>query len=202
MDKGRKKDQAAPVDRAIGAALRDLREKSSLSARQLAKQSGVSAAMISRIENAQASPSISTLHALSQALDVPMVSLFRDTASKQADFTLVRNGNGLSSTRIVGKHSHDFVNLAFHRRNDLQLEVHLVTLARQTVQPPVYVGNGVVFIYALKGEAVYEYGQKEITLRPRDSLSLDAELRHGFRELLTPEFEFLSVQAESRRWLA
>jgi len=44
------KTDATENDQAIGSALRDIRETRALSARQLAEQSGVSAAMISRIE--------------------------------------------------------------------------------------------------------------------------------------------------------
>ncbi|MGB0629753.1 MAG: helix-turn-helix domain-containing protein [Alphaproteobacteria bacterium] len=186
------------VDLAIGAALRDLRDARGLSARRLAEEAGVSAAMISRIESGQVSPSISTLNGLSKALDVPLVSLFRETAVEHADYTHVKKGEGLRSTRRVDQHVHEYVNLAFHSRRDLQFEAREVTLVRQSAQPPTYVGHGVVYIYALAGEAVYRYGQSEFTLAPGDSLSLDAELSHGFTEVLTPEFSFLSVQAEKR----
>lgn len=186
------------IDRAIGAALRDLREGRQMTARQLAGLSDVSAAMISRIENGQVSPSIATLNALSKALEVPMVSLFRETTSGQADFTHVKQGEGLKSTRIVDNHSHEFINLAFHPRRDLQFEARMVTLVRQEAKPPRYVGHGVVFVYAIDGEAVYRYGQRDLTLKAGDSLSLDAELRYGFVEVLTPEFTFLTIQAERR----
>ncbi len=187
------------VDVAIGSALRDLRENLGLTARQLATQSGVSAAMISRIENGQASPSISSLSALAGALDVPLVSLFRETASDHADFTHVVANEGLKSTRIVGGHSHEFVNLAFHTRRDLQFEARMVTLVKQTASPPTYIGHGVVFIYAVEGEAVYGYGPRDIVLKAGDSLSIDAELSHGFKRVVSPEFTFLTVQAERRR---
>ncbi len=187
------------VDLAIGAALRDLRERRGVSARQLAAQAEVSAAMISRIENGLVSPSISTLNALSQALDVPLVSLFRETASVHTDFTFVKKGEGLKSTRIVEEHIHEYVNLAFHTRRDLQFEARLVTLTRQETRPPVYIGHGVVFVHAMEGEAIYGYGPQELRLKAGDSLSLDAELSHGFKEVITPKFVFLTVQAERRR---
>jgi transcriptional regulator with XRE-family HTH domain len=179
--------------------LRDLRERRGLTARQLASDANVSAAMISRIENGQVSPSISTLSALSRALDVPLVSLFRETTTGHTDYTHVKKGEGLKSTRLIDNHSHDFVNLAFHSRRDLQFEANMVTLVRQTGRPPEYIGHGVVFIYAIAGEAVYGYGQREIILKAGDSLSLDAELSHGFKRVISPEFTFLTVQAERRR---
>ena len=185
-------------DQAIGAALRDLREGRDFNARKLATESGVSAAMISRIENGQVSPSISTLSALSKALDVPLVSLFRETGTDHADYTHVKEGEGLLSTRVVDDHSHDFINLAFHTRRDLQFEARKVTLVRQAANPPRYIGHGVVFIYALEGEAIYRYGQSDIILKAGESLSLDAELSHGFMKVITPKFTFLTVQAEQR----
>ena len=191
--------QDGAIDLAIGLSLRDLRERRGLTARQLAANADVSAAMISRIKNGQVSPSISTLSALSRALDVPLVSLFRETTKDHTDFTHVKKGEGLKSTRIIDDHSHEYVNRAFHRRRDLQLEANMVTLVRQDARPPVYIGHGVVFLYAVEGEAVYGYGQRDITLKAGDSLSLDAELSHGFKKVVTPRFTFLSVQAEVRR---
>jgi transcriptional regulator with XRE-family HTH domain len=189
---------AQDIDRAIGESLRQLREARDLSARQLATESGVSAAMISRIESAQVSPSIATMTALSNALEVPLVSLFRDTAIERADFTLVKKGEGLKSTRIVGEHRHEFTSLSHHRRRDLHFEAHQITLSKKQTNFPVYVGHGVLFIHALKGKAVFNYGREEITLAAGDSLSIDAELAHGFERVLTDEFVFLNVQAESR----
>ena len=191
--------ESAVIDLAIGVALRDMRRHQGLTARKLTIISGISAAMISRIENGLASPSMATLSALARALDVPLVSLFRETTVDRADFTHVKAGEGLKSTRLVEGHSHEFVNLAFHHRQGLQFEARKVTLVRQEARPPVYVGHGVVFVHALEGEAVYGYGQREITLKAGDSLSLDAELNHGFKKVITPEFTFLTVQAERRQ---
>lgn len=187
------------IDSAIGAALKDLRIRSGYSARKLAAISDVSGAMISRIESGQVSPSISTLNALASALQVPLVSLFRETTSAYSDSTFVKAGEGLKSTRIVDDHTHEFVNLAVHTRRDLQFAARLVILKRQSASPPVYIGHGVVFVQALEGEAIYRYGQQEFTLRAGDSISIDAEMRHGISSVITDEFRFLTVQAEVQR---
>ncbi len=184
------------IDRAIGASLKELRRQRGHSARSLAELSCVSAAMISRIENGLVSPSIGTLAALAEALEVPIVSLFREARTDHTDFTLVRHGEGLKSTRIAEGHQHEYTNLAMHSRKDLRFQARRVTLLRDGGPPPTYVGHGVVFIQVLQGEAVYRYGQQEFNLQSGDSISVDAELNHGFTEVLTPEFTFLTVQAE------
>jgi transcriptional regulator with XRE-family HTH domain len=187
------------ISSAVGRAIRDLRDHGTMTARDLAQRSGVSAAMISRIESGQVSPSLSTLEQLAAALGVPVVSLFRETGSSVSDFTVVRKGEGLKSTRLTGRHAHAFTVLGFHRRLDLQFESVLVTVERnEHAQPPTYTGHGCVFIYVLEGTAIYRYGQQEMLLTEGDSISLDAELRYGIQKVLSPRLRFLSVQAERR----
>ncbi len=187
---------ARKIDRAIGASLKELRQQRGQSARFLAEQSGISPAMVSRIENGLVSPSIGTLAALADALEVPIVSLFREARTDHTDYTLVRDGEGLKSTRISDGHNHEYINLATHVRKDLRFLARRVILTRDGGKPPTYVGHGVVFLQALEGEAIYRYGQSRLTLCTGDTLSLDAELNHGFVEILTDTFVFLSVQAE------
>ena len=187
------------INMAVGRTIRELRDLKRMTARDLGLRAGVSPAMISRVESGQVSPSLSVLEMLAAALEVPMVSLFRDTGSAVADFTHVKKGQGLKSTRLMGQHIHDFVMLGFHRRRDLQFESLLVTIERnENTSPPTYTGHGCVFVYVLEGEAIYRYGQQEVQLGEGDSLCLDAELRYGIQEVLSPRLRYLSVQAERR----
>ncbi|MDU8944096.1 helix-turn-helix domain-containing protein [Ovoidimarina sediminis] len=189
-------DPGRQIDKAIGASLIELRQSRKQSARRLAELSGISAAMVSRIENGLVSPSIDTLAALAAALEVPIAALFSEARTAHTDYTLVRHGEGLRSTRLAGDHSHEYINLALHARKDLRFQARRVTLRRDSGRPPTYVGNGVVFVQALEGEAVYRYGDARFHLAAGDSISLDAELSHGFEDVLTETFVFLTVQAE------
>ena len=98
----------------------------------------------------------------------------------------------------MGDHEHHYINLAVHKRRDLNFEAHKVTIKQQESELPSYIGHGVLFIHVLSGSGVYLYGKQEIALNEGDSLSVDAELLHGFTKILTPELTFLSVQSESR----
>lgn len=191
--------QAGGINLAIGRTIGELRETRKLTASDLARGAGISPAMISRIESGQVSPSLSVLELLAGVLDTPIAAFFRDTSHGVADFTIVRKGEGLKSKRMLGAHVHSFVALGLHRRRDLLFDAVLVTLERRdAVAPPTYTGHGCVFIYVLEGEAVYRYGKEEFQLSEGDSLCLDAELRYGVQQVLTPRLRFLSVQAERR----
>ena len=187
------------ISAAVGAAIREFRELRGMTARDLAARAGVSAGMVSRIENGQVSPSLGILDSLASALETPVASLFSGAGAAIADFTHVRKGQGLRSRRMMGSHAHNFIVLGFHRRLDLQFEALLVEIERNGVtSPPTYTGSGCVFIYVLEGESIYRYGGEEIRLGEGDSVCLDAEIRYGVHKVLTPRLRFLSVQAERR----
>ena len=63
---------------AIGARLAAHRAQRGIKVSALARQIGVSPSLISQIERGQSRPSVSTLFALAEALDVPVDAFFRD----------------------------------------------------------------------------------------------------------------------------
>lgn len=66
----------------VGAALRMHRLAKDLSLRQFARQLGVSASFISQLENGKSQPSVATLFAICEALDVTVDQLFSQSAAR------------------------------------------------------------------------------------------------------------------------
>jgi DNA-binding XRE family transcriptional regulator/mannose-6-phosphate isomerase-like protein (cupin superfamily) len=60
----------------VGARLRQARQRSGLSLREVARQLGVSASFVSQLENGKSQPSVATLYSLAQLLDVSIDELF------------------------------------------------------------------------------------------------------------------------------
>ncbi|HWK96852.1 MAG TPA: helix-turn-helix domain-containing protein [Pseudolabrys sp.] len=196
----RRKAAREQLNSAVGKAIFSLRRQQGLTASDLAKRAGVSAAMISRIEKGKVLPSLGVVQSLAMAMNVPMSVFFQDTGSTVTDVTHVRKGAGLKSVRQLGAHAHEYVVLGFHRRADLQFESHLITVKRhRKATPPTYVGSGCVTIYVLEGKAIYRHGERRFQISAGDSLSFDAEQCYGIQEVLTPRVRFLSVQAERRK---
>ena len=67
----------------IGERLRELREARNISMRSLATRSGLSANALSMIERGRASPSVSTLHKLAEALGISITSFFSSDTQRQ-----------------------------------------------------------------------------------------------------------------------
>src|SRR5215207_11626140 len=67
----------------IGERLRALREERNISMRALAAKSGLSANALSMIERGKASPSVSTLYKLAEALGISITSFFGTDMQRQ-----------------------------------------------------------------------------------------------------------------------
>jgi transcriptional regulator with XRE-family HTH domain len=91
---GRHSDLEEALGAAIAQRVREFRLQLGWTVGQLAAQSGMSKGMLSKIENAQASPSLATLARLSEALQVPVTAFFRGLNEEQ-DVLYVRAGKGL-----------------------------------------------------------------------------------------------------------
>ena len=91
----------------VGHAVKRQREIAHISLRKLAELSGISSAMVSRIENGQVSPSLTTLESLADALSLSVITFFADTV-QTADVIHVKAGQGLPATRSFADHQHEF----------------------------------------------------------------------------------------------
>lgn len=182
------------IDHVVGHTVKALRTQNGLTIRSLADNSGVSEAMISRIESGQVSPSLNTLDALSAALKVPVVNLFRDTA-EHADVTFVKAGKGLASRRYSPETNHDFQLLGYHKRQDIRFEPYMITqsLADQEMHNVLSHDHGCEFIYMIEGKMIFRCGDKNYTLEPGDSISFDTMAGRGVEKILTAQVRYLVI---------
>lgn len=194
----RDRDPDAPVDagleEVIALNVRALRVQSGLSVSDMADRVGISKAMLSKIENAQTSCSLSTLGRLAAGLDVPVTSLFRGAdAEREAAFTAA--GTGARIVRNGTKVGHEYELLGALRGQHKRLETLLVTLTEHSETYPLFQHPGTEFIYLLEG--IMEYGHSRSTYRlgPGDSLQFDGEGAHGPTALIALPIRFLSIIA-------
>jgi transcriptional regulator with XRE-family HTH domain len=182
------------LERAIGQQVRRLRLAAGMSLADLALSTGISKPMLSKIENAQTSCSLTTVAKLAHFLDVPATSLFRDAdIPREAVYTPAGQG-----ARIVARGTrigHDYTLLGALRGPHKRMEAHLVTLTERSEEFPLFQHPGTELLYVLEGEMVYGHGDSSYTMRPGDALQLDGEGPHGPRELVELPIRFLSVVA-------
>jgi len=178
----------------IAMRVRELRLAKGISLAELARLTGMSKAMLSKIENAQTSCSLSSLARLADALSVPVTALFRGLdAEREAVHTPA--GHGAQIARRGSNVGHFYQLLGALRGEHKRLEPLLVTLTEASEVFPLFQHPGTEFLYMLDGVMVYGHGQARYEMRPGDSLVFDGEGPHGPAELVALPIRFLAVTA-------
>lgn len=193
------KDESAfledAINQAIGGRLREERRRLGLTLQDVADRSGLSLGMISKIENAQTSPSLRTLARLSRALEVPITTFFRGF-EEERDASYVRAGEGIELVRQGTRHGHRYELLAAAKGAQRRVQPFLVTLTEQRETFPLFQHDGVEFLYGLEGSFVYRYGRQTYEMKPGDSLMFDGQIPHGPERLNLLPARFLSLTVE------
>jgi transcriptional regulator with XRE-family HTH domain len=178
----------------IARQVRQYRVAAGLSVAEMASRVGISKAMLSKIENAQTSCSLTTLGRLATGLDVPVTALFRGVDAER-EAVYVPAGQGARIVRRGSRVGHLYELLGGLRGPHKRMEAVLVTLTESSEVFPLFQHPGTELIYMVEGEMVYGHGEAGYTLRPGDALQLDGEGAHGPQELLALPIRFLSVTA-------
>ena len=182
------------LEMAIGHEVRAYRKKLGITGADLASATGISLGMLSKIENGNTSPSLTTLQSLARALGVPVTAFFRRFEEKR-NAVFVKAGEGLEMERRGTRAGHQY-NLLGHignGSNGLQVEPYLITLTADSDVFPAFQHAGLELIYMLEGEVKYRHADKLYAMMPGDSLFFDADAPHGPEVLVSLPIRFLSI---------
>ena len=181
----------------VGQQIRKWRMQRGLSIRALAEICGISANAISLIERNENSPTVSSLHQLAIALDVPITDFFYQ--EKEPTTLFVKNNRGVR-----------------YRNNGVELESLGIGLPNQQLEPfrlIIEPGSGTAnepishpgheFVYCLTGEIDYFVDEQKYRLEMGDSLLLEASNPHCWQNVSNePAIILLIFQATLSQHLA
>lgn len=185
-------EQNRTLEKTIGGQVRSLRRQIDLSVADLASAAGISAGMLSKIENGQISASLGTLQSIAAALSTPMSSLFTAFDEKR-DCSFVKSGQGVAIERRGSKVGHVYQLLGAVLGGDVVVEPYLITLREDAVPYAGFRHAGTEFIYMISGEVVYRHGDQTYRLTPGDSILFDSGALHGPEELVKTPMTYLSI---------
>ncbi|BCJ92300.1 XRE family transcriptional regulator [Terrihabitans soli] len=185
-------EQNRTLEKTLGGQVRSLRRQLDLSVADLAAAAGISAGMLSKIENGQISASLNTLQAIAAALSAPMSSLFAPFDEKR-DCSFVKSGQGVAIERRGSKVGHVYQLLGAVLGGDVVVEPYLITLREDAVPYAGFRHAGTEFIYMISGEVVYRHGDQTYRLTPGDSILFDSAALHGPEELVKAPMTYLSI---------
>lgn len=179
---------------AIGREVRAFRRKKGVTVADLSQSTGLSIGMLSKIENGNTSPSLTTLQTLAHALSVPLTSFFRRFEEDRAAVH-TKCGEGVELEREGTRTNHQY-NLLGHigaNASGVIVEPYLITLSNEADIFPTFQHGGIETIYMLEGEVDYRHGDDIYPLKPGDTLFFDADAPHGPQVLVKLPARYLAI---------
>ncbi len=186
------------LEDAIGAQVRDYRKRAGLTVSELSSAAEISSGMLSKIENGQISPSLSTLQLLSSALNLPLTMLLA-TFEGDRGCSFVKRGEGVAIRRRGTKVGHNYQLLGQSLGGNIAVEPYIITLNEDAEPYTEFRHEGIEFIYMLTGEVFYAHGDRSYHLQPGDSIMFDSAELHGPQKLIKLPMTYLSIIIYQRR---
>jgi transcriptional regulator with XRE-family HTH domain len=181
----------------VGPRIRTLREAMGLSLRDLAERSGVSAPMLSQVERGTTSPTLTIAARIAAGLDLSLSQLLR--LDEDGHVVVVRRGHG----RKRGRGGHRVEELTPPLPGQ-RADVSLHRLGPGAVtggagDPPIHEPGSRETAVVLEGTAILAVDGERHELRTGDSVTFDADLPHHFENSGEQPAALLAVVAAGLR---
>lgn len=184
----------------IGQKLRALRLRRSMGLLQLGQNTGLSPALLSKIENNKLVPTVPTLLRVAMVFGVTLDHFFQND-QKQRVVSITRKEESEQSVLCdpAPDNCYHLTRLDLGS-GDRKFQPYLAEYfpeAETRVKPHMH--QGVEFIHVLRGTLQLQIGADEHVLRPGDSIYFDSNLRHAYSRLGEERCIALTVLAQPER---
>ncbi len=175
-------DENNQIDLHIGRKIRGVRRGAQLTLDVLAQRTGLSKALLSKIENGKVSSPISTYAKIARSLGVSLSELLRE--AEETRFLLIRREERKPRSSRKTPYGYSFESLGARWPNK-SWSPFLMTYEPlpEPHTSPGFNYEGEEFIYVLEGRLEFFCGDSKYELAPGDCLFVDGSLPHGGRAL-------------------
>lgn len=177
--------------------IKNFRLAKGLSLQRLAELAGLTKGYLSRIENSEKAPPLSTLSRISMALDVDITRFFKDDpSSSHKEYAVTRSDE---RTRAGGRgtpYGYEYEALALDKVGK-NMEPYVVTVDYASTAEFQHEGEELIFI--LDGTIEFSLNGESHLLSKGDSIYFDSGLRHSGRSLGNERAKMLVVTYSYRR---
>ena len=167
------------IEEQIAIKIRSLRRAAGLTLDGLAKRTGLSKGLLSKIENHKASPPIATLAKIAEGLATPIAAFFEQDSLPPEPLSLVRVDDRQRAAGPVAKsgpYTYYSLTRLKQRRWLEPLIVRFEPGDRPASDRVDHVGEEMV--YVLNGRLKFFYGRGEYVLEPGDAVHFDSGVPH------------------------
>jgi transcriptional regulator with XRE-family HTH domain len=183
----------------LGARIRALREASSLSLRDLAERSGVSAPMLSQVERGETSPTLQVAERIAAGLELRLSQLLR--LDEDGAVSIVRRGERRTGPARVRGHRYEILTPPLPGQR-AELSRHRLAPAAVTGgpgDPPMHEPGSRETALIEAGAVTLICDGKRFDLAAGDCVTFDADLPHHFENPGPDEAVLLAVVSAGLR---
>jgi transcriptional regulator with XRE-family HTH domain len=168
----------------IGEKLRSMRLRKSMGLVELGKHTGLSAALLSKLERGKLFPTLPTLLRIAMVFGVGLDYFFTDERKRRV-VGLVRKGERVRFPERPGTPDVQYYfECLDYRATERKLSAFLADFQEVPVEKlKPHQHAGVEFLYVIKGSLAIKIGSEEFVLEPEDSIYFDSAVLHSYRRV-------------------
>ena len=164
----------------IGRKIRQLRMRKKIGLTDLGKHTGLSASMLSQLENGRLNPTLSTLTRIAMVFDVGLEHFFSQSQEKLIAIDRAGSRMRFPDRRDKPVPSYFFECLAFDALNK-NIQAYIADFPLSTDEAKdEHVHDGGELIYVIKGTLLLHFADADYTLAGGDSVYFDSSKPHGY----------------------
>jgi transcriptional regulator with XRE-family HTH domain len=166
----------------IGEKLRTLRLRKSMGLVELGKHTGLSAALLSKLERGKLFPTLPTLLRIALVFGVGLDYFFTDERKRRVVGVVRKSERVRFPERPGTPDVQYFFECLDYRATERKLSAFLADfqeVALEKIKPHQHAG--VEFIFVIKGSLIVKIGSEEFNLEAEDSIYFDSAVQHSYR---------------------
>jgi transcriptional regulator with XRE-family HTH domain len=168
----------------IGEKLRSMRLRKSMGLVELGKHTGLSAALLSKLERGKLFPTLPTLLRIAMVFGVGLDYFFTDERKRRV-VGVVRKGERVRFPERPGAADVQYYfECLDYRATERKLSAFLADFQEVPVgKLKPHQHAGVEFLYVIKGSLAIKISSEEFVLEPEDSIYFDSAVLHSYRRI-------------------
>jgi len=160
----------------IGKRIKKIRTSKEMTLEVLSETTGFTKGYLSKVENSEKAPPVSTLIRIAGALEVQLSEIFQENEGNDV-FSLVRKNERKVMARNGSIFGYYYETLA-HKFTNKSMDPYILTLPVDPEEVAVFQHEGEEILFLLEGKMQFVHGNREHILEKGDCVYFDANIPH------------------------
>ncbi len=160
----------------LGKRIQHYRISKGLTLQDLAEKTKYTRSYLSRIENSEKAPPVSTLINIAKALNIGISEIFGE-AEESSSICLMKKADRRVIARDGSVFGYAYETLA-HRFHNKHMDPYFLTVPRKTKENALFQHKGEEMMFVLEGTMKFFHGEKEYIVEEGDCIYFDGSIPH------------------------